>query len=176
MRISTHRSFISATDPGRRAVAIRTFSIAVSELNRLCCWKMKPMFLRSSTRALSLASERFRLEHVEAPLLHPPQRPDEREQGRLAGARGPRHDHDLAAADLQIVVEEHLGPGLPGTVRVVHADGANHHVGPGGLLARPRRSTSKRCRCRSSHDLPGDGTPSQVNSCAGSTDRSLRAA
>ena len=58
-RISTQRSFISWTEPGRRAVAIRTFSIAVSELNRLCCWKMKPMFLRSSTRAFSLASERF---------------------------------------------------------------------------------------------------------------------
>ena len=55
-----HRSFISRTPPRRSAVAIRTFSIAVSELNRLCCWKMKPMFLRSSTRARSLACDRSR--------------------------------------------------------------------------------------------------------------------
>ena len=46
---------------------------------------------------------------------------------------GPGHDHDLAPADLQVVVEEHLGPRLAGAVGVVHALRPDHHVGAGGL-------------------------------------------
>jgi len=50
-RIASERRFISATRPGLSAVAMRTFSKAVSELNRLWNWKMKPASLRSATRA-----------------------------------------------------------------------------------------------------------------------------
>ena len=51
--------------------------------------------------------------------MHSPQRPDEGEQGRFAGAGRTCHDHDLASADLQVVVEEHLGSRLACTVGVV---------------------------------------------------------
>jgi hypothetical protein len=44
----------------------------------------------------------------QAAFLHSPQRSDEREQGRFAGARGTGHDHDFAPTDLQIIIEEDL--------------------------------------------------------------------
>ena len=45
-----------------------------------------------------------------APLLEPPQAADEGQEGRLAGTRLARHDHDLARIEVEIVVlEDHGG-------------------------------------------------------------------
>ena len=93
---------------------------------------MKPMFLRSSTRSLSVAREVV-AEDLEAALLNPAQGADQGQQGRFARTRGSRHDHDLAPADLQVVVEEDLGPRLAAPVRVVHVFGADHHIRTGRL-------------------------------------------
>ena len=57
------------------AVAMRTFSIAVSEEKRLCCWKMKPMSARCLTRSLSAEPGQLVPEHPDAPFLHASARP-----------------------------------------------------------------------------------------------------
>ena len=108
-----HRSFISATVPGRRAVAIRTFSIAVSELNRLCCWKMNPMLLAELDlpALVGAASGRGRGPRG-SPLCIRRRAPIRVSRVDLPEPDGPGHDHHLAPADLQVVVEEDLGPGL----------------------------------------------------------------
>ena len=64
------------------------------------------------------------VQDIEGALLHPPQGTDQCQQRRLARARRPGHDHDLAPADLQRVVEEHLGPDIPLPVPVADPLGA----------------------------------------------------
>jgi hypothetical protein len=44
--------------------------------------------------------------------LHPAQRADQAQQRGLARARGPRHDHELAARPLEIDPRQHLLPRL----------------------------------------------------------------
>ncbi len=70
---------------------------------------------------------------IKASLLHSPQGADQGQQGRFSRARRPCHDHDLALADLEVVVEKDLGPGLAAAVGIVHILCTDHQVSAGGL-------------------------------------------
>ena len=91
----------------------------MSDSDRLCSWKTKPVVAHLDQLVL-VQVRLLPSQHRNLPLLNLAERADEREQGRLAGAGGAGHHHELARADREAIVEKHLVAGIALAEMVVH--------------------------------------------------------
>ena len=157
---------------------MRTFWKAVSDWNRLWAWKMNPSLRRTRTsfghgRAAELIAQNF-----QASLLHGAEGPDQRQERRLARPRGTGHDHDLAARDLEVVVEEDLLAQFAFAVVVIQVADADDRIAR--RMAAGSGRVADRASGRDDSGMSGISLGQwwqrSQNNSAGSASRSLRIA